>query len=99
MLIAGVERNREETAGLPLEALLRPGGMPNRRGAAAVEHIVERFVDMPLRMETLARRNADHVGVVLITGAVKHDVNAMAAHSIPPLEWNRIEILDTQNPR
>ena len=54
VLILSIQRNRKQTPGLPFEALLR-AVTPHSRGAAAIQDIIERFINMALRLEALAR--------------------------------------------
>src|SRR5688572_27352439 len=97
MLVVGVERNREQTAGLPFEALLLPLVLPDTGRADAVEDVVQRFIDLALRIESFARRNADDISIVEISRTVEQNVHAVPAHAVPPFERNCVKIVDKES--
>src|SRR3989304_8316596 len=76
-LVPSVERDREQTPGLPFETLLRAVGLPHRGRAPAIKNIDQRLEYMPLRVETLAGRNTTHVSIVKVSRAVQHDIDAV----------------------
>src|SRR5687767_6911517 len=98
MLIPCVQGDREKAPRLPFEALFAPVRLPNGRCAPAVEDIDQRLVDMPLRTEAFAGRDTAHVSIVDIARTVQHDIDSVAPHAVPPLERNRIEVLNEKSP-
>ena len=97
MLIPGIQGYGEKTSRLPFEALFAAVGLPNRGGAATVENIDQRLEDVPLRIETLSRWNGANVSVIKITRPVQHDIDAVTADPVPPLERDGIEIIDEKS--
>ena len=92
MLVPGVERDREDGAGLPLEGDALAGVVPHAGRAAAVEDQDHLLVELALRRELAARRDLADIAVVGEARGVVVDVDAAAAAARPRLELDRAQV-------
>jgi hypothetical protein len=91
MLVPGVERDREQGAGLPLEGDAGTGIVPHRGGAAAVEHKDHLLEQLALRRELAGRRDLADIAVVRGPRRLVIDEDAMAAAPRPWLELDGMQ--------
>ena len=83
MLIPGIERQGEKTPLLPIKGLLRAPIIPNGCCAPAFEDINHVFIEMPLGIEGLPRRNLAHVSTGRSFRAFHVDERTIASGSVP----------------
>src|SRR6476660_5532741 len=89
VLIPGIERDREQAAGLPLEAVFAFAAgavgriLPDARRPPAGHDIYRQFIQMMLRFGFASGFDLDHVTVVRHVPIVDMDHRATAALSLP----------------
>ena len=91
----GIERRREEAAGLPLELLLGLALLPYLRGAAPVQHVHDFLVEVVLGLQHTARWDLDDVHAGHAGHAFQHDVRAPSAGPPPVAARDLSDVGDT----
>src|SRR5581483_473510 len=94
MLIRGVQRDREQTPGLPFEAVLLAALVPHAGAAVPAEDVHHLFVQVPARLERLARRDLTNVGRGQVPGAIELYLDCGAACARPGLEPDVVDVID-----
>src|ERR1700691_2284007 len=96
MLVVAIERNGEQRAVLPLEGDARAGVVPHRGRAATAQDQDHLLVELPVRAETLARRNFHDVAVVRGARGVVVEEYRIAAAPRPRLERDGAQVLHVE---
>ena len=92
VLVAGIERNREDRTSLPLETDLLAGVVPDAGRAAPVQHIDHLLVQLPLRLQLLARRNLADIAIVRRPRGIVVQVDTPPAATRPGFELHRVQV-------
>ncbi len=93
VLMPGVQRNREQRAGLPFEGDLLARVVPHGGGAAAFENEDHFLEELTLGRELLARRDLADVAIVRRARGFVVDVDALAVAARPVLQLYRAQVL------
>src|SRR5262245_20171324 len=96
MLIAGVERRREERAFAPLEGLLFASIAPDRCRAAAADDKNHFLKQVLLRFEWFPRRYLADIAIVNSLGALQIEIHTSTAHARPRTQLYFTNILDME---
>src|SRR5258708_992388 len=94
VLVPGVERYREQGAGLPLEGDAVAGIVPHRGRAAAVENQNHLLEQLALRLKLLRRRDLAHIAIVRGSRRFVVDEDTVAA---PPWPWLQLDGVKTRD--
>ncbi len=96
MLMAAIERDREQRTRFPFEGDAGAGIVPHHGRAAPVEHQDHLFEQLALRRQCAAGRDFTHVAVIRRARGIVIDEHAAAAAARPRLELDRAQILHVE---
>ena len=94
VLVVGVERDREDRAGAPLERHLGAGVVPHAGGPVAGQRQHHLLEELPLGRERPARRDLADVAVVGGAGGLVVDVHPVPAAALPRPQLHGAQVGD-----
>src|SRR4030095_389864 len=98
-LVPGIERNREQRSSAPLQCCFSFAALlPHFCRAAAIDDVINLFVQMPLRVQRSRAWHFDDVHAPEMFGAEELNRRAPAAEARPRAQWGGLDFMHTDVP-